>query len=826
MDFCEGREVIVLGDFNLPSLVWSTGMGLCVGGSRNDQLFLNCFVEAGLYQWVEEATNANSGNVLDLFLTSETDRVGAVEVLAPFPRCIHSPVVCHYLFYEHLNVDGGQPETVHYLWHRGNYHGLSSALSVIDWNLEFAHLMVCDAYEVFLNVVHGLVALYVPVSDGEIRVPWCVNPPRILKGDRSRAWHTYKVLRARHGRFDDRAAGALVEFNNLNFQLRHYVRNSRSQYENSLIERYKDAPKLFHAYIRKKKKGRIGVGPLRLPCGQLVDTPAEMAELLVSTFASVFVGDVPMNPAPHQSFEGFMEDSIIEAWEVYEVLVALDVNSAMGPDNVHPKVLKSCAEQLALPLAILFNRSLESGVLPSRWLESVVIPLFKGKSRYDPGNYRPVSLTSVCCKSMERIVVARLVDYLESNDLLSPLQFGFRKARSTEDQMLLVYSEVAEMVDEGMVVDMALLDFSKAFDVVSHTILLEKLRFLGVSEVLVGWVRGFLSGRVMSVSVDGICSGARDVLSGVPQGSVLGPILFLVYVNHLTHRLGSRFGAFADDFKIYLHYQRQDVLEVDGMATLQRDLDAIFEVAASWNLFLNPAKCVVMRFSRHFAGINTLGGGTKYRLGNSVLEFVDSHRDLGVVVDTRLRFHCHVRDMVCRAAGLCSSLLRSTVNRSPEFMVTLFVTHVRPILDYCSCVWNVGFVEDMHLMESVQRRWTKQVYGLSNVDYNARLRALDLFSIRGRLLRAGLIKYWKVLCCDTEGYDLNVLFQRAMDVRTRGHQYKLVMPLCATDVRKRFFNVRHVKIWNSLPCAVVESTSVSRFKASLADFLGDVLFEF
>jgi hypothetical protein len=192
------------------------------------------------------------------------------------------------------------------------------------------------------------------------------------------------------------------------------------------------------------------------------------------------------------------------------------------------------------------------------------------------------------------------------------------------------------------------------------------------------------------------------------------------------------------------------VLEVDGMETLQRDLDAIFKVAATWNLFLNPAKCLVMRCSRHIAGFNTLGGDTKYRLENSMLEFLDSHRDLGVVVDTRLKLHGNARDMVCRAAGLCSSLLRSTINRSPELMVTLFVTHVRPILDYCSCAWNVGFVEDMHLMEPVQRRRTKQVYGLPNVDYNARLGALDLFSILERLIRAGLIKYCKVFYCGTE----------------------------------------------------------------------------
>jgi hypothetical protein len=584
-----------------------------------------------------------------------------------------------------------------------------------------------------------------------------------------------------------------------------------------------DSPKLFHAYIRRKKRGRLGVGPLRDPDGQLVYKPLEMAELLASAFSGVYREDIPPNPAPFQVFGGEMREFSIASQDVFDVLAGLDVNSAMGLDGLHPKLLKECAVQLTQPLFILFNCSLQSGLLPDAWKSSLVIPIFKSKSRYDPLNYRPVSLTSVCCKSMERIVAAELVDYLESHHLLSSRQFGFRKARSTEDQMLLVYSEVVKSVDDGSVVDMAMLDFSKAFDVVSHPILLLKLQALGVSGVLLGWIGDFLASRTMCVGVDKVNSEPRDVLSGVPQGSVLGPILFLIYVNFLTDGLVSKFGAFADDFKIYLSFQRCDV--VGGMSALQRDLDSVFQTASSWNLSLNPSKCVVFRFRRRFAGWVGLGADAVYTLGGSRLEFVLAQRDLGVLVDVGLKFHGHIREVVRRASGLCSDLLRSTVNRSPDFMVTLFVSHVRPILDYCSCVWNLGYVQDVNLLESVQRRWTKQVRGLSEVSYHDRLLTLNLFSIRGRLLRSDLIKYWRILCCNTEGYDLSVLFQRSLGGRTRGHLHKLLVPRCSLEVSRRFFNVRCIRIWNELPAAVVESPTISAFKRGLADYLGDRLFE-
>ena len=821
--FSIGREVILLGDFNLPSLKWQQDdvVGYI---SPVDRAFLECFVAEGLTQWVLEPTFVPSGNILDLIFTSEGDRVGSVEVMPPFPRCAHSPVICDYVFrdgpFEDQLVD--EPRR---LWFRGSYRAISNSLSDVDWDFEFAYGSADENYSRFVFILLLLVDEFIPLQVGIAGCPWSVRPPRRLMTCQSKAWLDYKHCRAAYGRRDQRSVDALGRFLDINYQLRNYVNFQRADYEMHLVERLPDCPKLFHSYIRKKKKGCLSVGPLRLDDGELMDNPEGMSEVFADAFSSVYVRGAPEDPTPDPASLCRMNDFVVTVADVYERLLSLDDSSAMGPDGIHPKLLKECAGELAYPLQLIFDKSLQTSCVPVAWLESCVIPLFKAKSRYVSLNYRPVSLTSVCCKTMERVVVAKLVEYLDGNQLLFDGQFGFRRGRSTDDQLLLTYGDVATWVDSGLVVDVAFLDFSKAFDVVCHTVLLSKLDSLGVCGHLLDWIGAFLSDRVMRVCVDGHLSGEREVISGVPQGSVLGPVLFLAYVNSLVQGLSCSVMAFADDFKVYVSYRRSPSdCFLDGVTELQRDLSRIHAVATSWNLRLNPEKCVVMRFCRGF--VERELDLIPYYLGGSQLLFVDSHRDLGVLVDNKLKFHLHVRQIVGKAAGLASSLLRSTVCRNPHFMVTLFVSHIRPILDYCSTVWNVGYVGDLKLLESVQRRWTKQVEGLGDLEYGERLRQLQLFSIKGRLLRSDLVKCWKVVCGDGVAADLSVLFDRAPDRRTRGHPYKLLSPRSRTDMRSRFFSSRCVRVWNGLPVGVVSARSLGAFKRCLVECLGDVMFDY
>ena len=343
-------------------------------------------------------------------------------------------------------------------------------------------------------------------------------------------------------------------------------------------------------------------------------------------------------------------------------------------------------------------------------------------------NYRPISLTSVCCETMERIVCAHLRDYLESNSLLSENQFGFRAGRSTSDQLLLVYNSISRRVDSGGICDVLLFDFSKAFDIVCHDILLAKLRVVGIDDNLLLWISSFLTNRKMKVSVKGFLSRERDVLSGVPQGSVLGPLLFLVYINNIADQLSTDYKIFADDLKLYacvgFHFSA-GAPSPSSVAEVQRDIDVLHSTAASWGLNMNPGKCAVIRFPSKIS-VHT---PVRYMLNGHLLLSVSSHSDLGTIIDSDLKFHKHIQSVVHKAGGLAQNLLKSTVCRSQDFMLFLFTTHVRPITDYCSCLWNVGYIEDLHKLEKIQRHWTKQIEGLSSLSYADRLESLKLYSI-------------------------------------------------------------------------------------------------
>ena len=510
-----------------------------------------------------------------------------------------------------------------------------------------------------------------------------------------------------------------------------------------------------------------------------------------------------------------MEEIEIGYEVVLEKLLGLNASSSSGPDGIHPMVLRSCARVLAFPLCIIFARSLEEGCLPEIWKLSRVVPIYKEGTKSTPLNYRPVSMTSMPCKVIERLLVDHIVDYLEENNLLANCQFGFRQGRGVEDQLLLMYGEIIERVDTGEVVDVVYLDLSKAFDVVHHELMIEKLMSLGFSPKVLKWIEAFLTGRRMFVSVGSGDSSLKIVKSGVPQGSVLGPLLFLIYVNTLAEGLGCKWYAYADDFKLY------SVANGEGNRnTLQNDLDVFAGRASSWNLKLSLDKCKVIRFGAR--GLE--GARVSYRLESWDLPFVESHRDLGIVVDAGLKFHLHVGRVVRKASGLVNQLLSGTVCRESGFMVALFVSHIRPLLDFGARLWNVGYIGDVRKLERIQRRWLMQTAGMGDAPYGERLQTLRLFSVYGRMLRGDLIKIWQ-----TFHPRVDVGLQGLLDLQshsaTRTNGYKLAVPRCYTEARRRFWSVRCVGRWNALPAGVVQAPTVETFKRKLDEYVGDLFYK-
>ena len=384
-----------------------------------------------------------------------------------------------------------------------------------------------------------------------------------------------------------------------------------------------------------------------------------MKECLASAFSEVYNSNVPAHQEPHQTHDGHINPVQFTVKDVERILRDTDTNTAMGPDNIHPMVLKTCAQQLAYPLHTIFTRSLLEGEVPMAWKKSLAVPIFKKGSRYDPLNYRPVSVTSVPCKLMEKIIVENMQNYLESNLVLSHHQFGFRPGRSTMEQLLLVYEEAAACVDKGDVMDVVVLDFSKAFDVVCHQVMLRKLECIGIDGQLLRWIESFLSDRTMQVCVKGELSSQKAVLSGVPQGSVLGPLLFLIYINHIGTNLIGNNKIFADDLKLYSCVAQGSLAagSSSGTGRLQEDIDSVYETSISWGLGLNREKCADLRFCRNFRDRPP----PVYHMSGAPLATCESQKDLGVIVDKSLKFHEHVTSVAHKAGGLCQSFLKVTV---------------------------------------------------------------------------------------------------------------------------------------------------------------------
>ena len=286
--------------------------------------------------------------------------------------------------------------------------------------------------------------------------------------------------------------------------------------------------------------------------------------------------NVPNSPNTHTKLEITQEG-------VENLLKKIDPRKASGPDRLPNIFLKTFYLQLAPTVTAIFRQSLKEARIPSDWKASVVVPVHKKGTTSDPLNYRPIALTSVLCKQMEHIVASHIRTHLDKTDFLVTEQHGFRSKRSCESQLILTIHNVLQLLDLGNTVDCIVLDFSKAFDTVCHSKLIAKLQSTGLSKCIVDWIREWLKDRVQCVKINSICSSPKSVISGVPQGSVLGPLLFLIYINDITSCVNkpNRISLFADD--AFLFGPRGSLL--------QQDLSGLYEWSEKWQLRFNIKKC-------------------------------------------------------------------------------------------------------------------------------------------------------------------------------------------------------------------------------------------
>ena len=589
------------------------------------------------------------------------------------------------------------------------------------------------------------------------------------------------------------------------------IRQSKRSYEQKLACNVKNDSKSFYAYVKSKQNIQDKVGPLEDSAGNIISQGFLMAEDLNGYFSSVFTKeDISSLPVADAKFQGAKSDYlgplVVTPELIAKKIKAMKDNKSPGVDGIPPTLLMETVEQISIPLARVFNLSLKEGVVPFEWKEANIIPLFKKGSRNKSENYRPVSLTSVICKLLERLIKDHMVEFLVKHKLLNSSQHGFLKARSCLTNMLCFLEEITKWIDVGSPVDIIYLDFQKAFDKVPHQRLLLKLKAHGIGDSITDWIEQWLTDRRQRVVVDGEVSNWKSVLSGVPQGSVLGPILFLIYINDLDDSITSNVLKFADDTKLFRK------VNTDGdKQHLQNDLDRLVKWSEKWQMLFNFGKCKCLHTGHRNLNVN-------YKMGDTVLGTTVKEKDLGVTISADMKVSEQCGIAASKGNQILGLIRRNITYKGKKLIIPLYKAIVRPHLEYCIQAWRPYRKKDIDTLECIQRRATKMIPELRDLSYEERLKECGLTTLETRRLRGDQIEVFKILN-GYENIDRNMFFSLKKDSRTRGHEVKLVKDQCRLDIRKHSFSQRTINEWNKLSTDCVTASSVNMFKNKVDTYL-------
>ena len=604
--------------------------------------------------------------------------------------------------------------------------------------------------------------------------------------------------------------------------------------ENQAIANMKSNPKAFFAFAKSRQKTNARIGPFLDPeSGKPNPSPQFAASVLSSQYSSVFVQPreawkvtdprtffaTPETAALSDS--PCLSDIVFSEKDIQEACSELKASSAAGADGVPASLLKTCKTELSKPLYILWRASLDHGSIPADLLLVLISPVHKGGSRGLPKNYRPVALTSHIVKVFERVIRKSLVNYLESSGVLPDGQHGFRAFRSTLTQLLSFWDNILEDLEGGGGVDIIYTDFSKAFDKVETGVLLHKIKECGITGKVGCWLASFLDPciRQQAVGVEGMVSSLAPVISGVPQGTVLGPILFLIHLSDIAVGLseGTTATSFADDTRV-----QRGVYSAQDCSALQSDLGIIYSWAEHINMHFNSDKFECLRF---WPGPGEQPAFGYKGPGGDDIETKSNLKDLGVQVSSDLTFKLHIERVVAESSKLAGWSLRTFSRRSKTIMKTIWKTLIQPKMDYCSQLWSPGDQDSIVKLESVQRHFTSKVQGLKDFDYWQRLQELQLYSQERRRERYMLIFLWKISQGLVKGFSME--FTDKAGRRGRTAKVNTILrssPAPVQKARENTLGVRGARIFNLLPLYIRnhDSSNVETFKSLLDTYLSQV----
>ena len=786
------KHLIVVGDMN-QHLV-----------ARQFASLLNVF---GLNNHVNFPTHT-SGSSLDPVITDLPEEAVTCHPLGMVGSSDHSAVLTSI----NIIVDYDEATTrTNWLWSRGDWEGLKDELDSIVW-AELLHGDIDTQVETFTNILHDLQSQYIPSQCYKSKPqdqPWFGYQCRKAAENKSRAWLRYKSHPSQQNKYLHKEA-----CKNMTWVQKRAIQRWRDEIKTKLSNQSVSSKDWWSGV--KHEQGLVGdntIPPLTTPDGSVVVRDKDKAEILAAHFSTKMSVPDPSLPPPDvpSLTKASLECFTVTEEEVKHHLLQTDPNKALGPDNISPHMLKKCAVQLAPPLTTIFNNILTSRKWPSQWKEARVVAVHKKFSKRDPKNYRPISLLSTVGKILEALITTSITTFLDSQYLLSPKQFGFRKGKSAADLLLLQSSSWNHSLDCGKDTFVIALDIAGAFDRVWHQGLTAKLRSLGVRGALLQLIQDYLQGRTLRVVINGQTSAKHPIKASVPQGSVLGPLLWNVFFNDIL-QLVPEAQAYADDCTLSFSCERKDWQ--DTVFRINLALENIVSWSRRWQVTLAPDKTQAMLISRRQDLPNL--PAPKILLENKQLPLETSITILGVEFDTGLSFTDHVKKVAKSAAWKLGCVRRISHLLDAKGVEVLYKAQVRPLMEYSPLTWSSCPPYHLNTLDRIQRRAKDLIRAKGRPNTLSSLQPLQ-----ERRDVAGLCVMYKTINLRTP--HLAPLRPPTPPPPTHATRHAIfsqdlvTVPFSRTEHHLRSFLPRYSRMWNNLP-----HHPNLRHSASLQDFKREV----
>ena len=801
-------KMYLVGDFNLNGVSWPT----LAGSLHIEQSFVNSFTDLGLAQCIEMPTHYK-GNTLDILLTNSVSSVNNIHVGERDSVCKSDHF--HINFRINIKVHRKKPvKRACYNFKNVDWDGLNHDLRHTDWDT----MLSCTEPEIgwrrFKDKLFKIVDKHIKKAyvktDGQD--PW-------FDSECYDAWRTkMRLHKVKNGSDKANIAFSLARKNFTNLVAQKMRDTLNESDDNDLIT------KKFWSYVKSKTASQ------RIPefvnyNGIIRNSPEDQANLFNEFFFEQFSEassyDITIDYSVDSQF-----DIDFDHRKVRKLLKNVNSNKAHGPDGIHGKLLKNCAVGLAYPLSLLFQSCYNIGMLPREWKLGHVVPIFKKGDKHEVSNYRPISLTCIIVKILERIIKDELL--LHTTTIISEHQHGFLANKSCATNLVGLCDSVALSLNENIWTDVIYFDFAKAFDSVNHDLLLCKLRNrYKIDGRLLKFLTDYLRDRQQCVLVGGKLSTMRNVKSGVPQGSILGPILFVLFIDDIYEGIspGTQLSLYADDTKI-----SRPISTGSDISRLQKDIEYLHDWSLRNKMKFHPDKCKVLSVKGkiHEPLLSVLPFYQfVYSLGGVLLDYASSEKDLGVEVTSTFDWKEQCSKVLSKAnqkLGMCRRNCYFVVDENRRRV--LYLTLVRSQFEHCSIIWRPVTKTQINKLEGIQKRAIKWILreeytSYSPFTYIQKCKQLKIMPIEDRFDFLDLIFFFKIVkrFVPVELPSYIVPYNGNSRLRN-SHLDNLsftssIQPHSSTNAfAKSFFFRTHTK-WNHIPYNIREIDNIAEFKSNL-----------